>query len=91
VFELLHEARPVLLALGGPGAVDLSPWPRVRRVEAGCDGPWDLPLVGEVPAPAAVLVRPDGYVAWAGDLTDPELPRALDTWFGPGGASGAVG
>jgi hypothetical protein len=91
VFELLHEARPVLLDLGGPGAADLSPWPRVRRVVAGCDGPWDLPLVGEVPAPAAVLVRPDGYVAWAGDLTDPELPRALDRWFGPGGASGAVG
>jgi hypothetical protein len=29
-----------------------------------------------------VLIRPDGHVAWAGDLMDPELPQALATWFG---------
>ena len=53
-----------------------------RLVEAGYDGAWELPVLGEVAAPAAVLIRPDGHVAWAGDLTDPELPRALTTWFG---------
>lgn len=80
VFELLHPARPVLLRLGQPGGIDDEG--RVRVVDAGYDGAWELPVVGEVDAPAAVLIRPDGYVAWAGDLTDAELPRALATWFG---------
>jgi hypothetical protein len=83
VFTLLHEARPVLLNLGEPGGVDLSPWAnRVRLVEARHDGVWELPVLGEVPAPPAVLIRPDGYVAWTGDVTDPGLPRALASWFG---------
>jgi 2-polyprenyl-6-methoxyphenol hydroxylase-like FAD-dependent oxidoreductase len=84
VFTLLHDARPVLLNLGEPGGFDISPWAdRVRLVDASHVGVWDLPVLGEVAAPPAVLIRPDGYVAWAGDLTDPELPRALATWFGP--------
>ena len=83
VFTLLHEARPVLLNLGAPGAFDRSPWAdRVRMVDATHDGVWQLPLLGEVAAPPAVLIRPDGHVAWAGDLTDPALPRVLGTWFG---------
>jgi hypothetical protein len=83
VFALLHDARPVLLDLGEPGAVDISPWTdRVRLVEAEHDGRWELPVVGEIAAPPAALIRPDGHVAWAGDLTDPELPPALATWFG---------
>jgi 3-(3-hydroxy-phenyl)propionate hydroxylase len=84
VFALLHEARPVLLSLGcGPGAFDISPWAdRVRMVDGAYDGAWELPVVGEVPAPTAVLIRPDGHVAWAGDLADPALPRALSRWFG---------
>ena len=83
VFALLHEARPVLLNLGEPGGFDITPWAdRVRLVDAEHDGAWELPVVGEVPAPPAVLIRPDGHVAWAGDLTDPALPRALTTWFG---------
>jgi len=83
VFTLLHEARPVLLDLGESGDFDLSPWAnRVRSVDASHDGPWELPVIGEVTAPPAVLIRPDGYVAWAGDLTDPELPRALTNWSG---------
>ena len=45
-------------------------------------GVWELPVLGEIAAPPAVLIRPDGHVAWAGDLTDPELPHALATWFG---------
>jgi hypothetical protein len=84
VFTLLHQARPVLLNLGEPGRFDLAPWAdRVQLTDAKQAGRWELPVLGEVPAPAAVLIRPDGYVAWAGDLTDPGLPRALTAWFGP--------
>ncbi len=83
VFTLLHEARPVLLNFGQPGGFDMSPWAnRVRWVDAKHDGVWELPVLGEIAAPPAVLVRPDGYVAWAGDLADPMLPQALTTWFG---------
>ena len=83
VSALLHDARPVLLDLGEPGGFDISPWAnRVRLVEATHDGVWELPILGEIAAPPAVLIRPDGHVAFAGDLTDPELPRALSTWFG---------
>ncbi len=83
VFTLLHDARPVLLNLGEPGGFDLAPWAdRVRLVDARHDGVWELPILGEVAGPAAVLIRPDGHVAWTGDLTDPALPRALSMWFG---------
>src|SRR5256885_3514997 len=83
VFTLLHEARPVLLNFGEAAGFDISPWAnRVRLVHATHDGAWELPALGEVPAPPAVLIRPDGHVAWTGDLTDPDLPQALTTWFG---------
>ncbi len=83
VFTLLHDARPVLLNLGEPGGFDISPWAnRVRFVDAKHAGVWELPVLGEIAAPPAVVIRPDGHVAWAGDLTDPELPEALATWFG---------
>jgi hypothetical protein len=83
VFTLLHDARPVLLNLGEPGGFDISPWAnRVRLVDAKHVGVWELPVLGEIAAPPAVLIRPDGHVAWAGELPDPELPRALATWFG---------
>jgi len=83
VSTLLHDARPVLLNLGEPGGFDISPWAnRVRLVDAKHAGVWELPVLGEIAAPPAVLIRPDGHVAWAGDLTDPELPQALATWFG---------
>ncbi len=84
VFTLLHDARPVLLNVGPTGGSDIAPWAdRVRLVDATHNGPWELPVIGEVTAPQAVLIRPDGHVAWVGDLTDPELPRALERWFGP--------
>jgi 3-(3-hydroxy-phenyl)propionate hydroxylase len=83
VFTLLHDARPVLLNLGEPGGFDISPWAnRVRLVDASHVGVWELPVLGEVAAPPAVVIRPDGHVAWTGDLTDPELPHVLATWFG---------
>jgi 3-(3-hydroxy-phenyl)propionate hydroxylase len=84
VFNLLHAAQPVLLNFDQPGDFDPVPWAkRVRFVDAQHEGAWELPVIGEVPAPPAVLIRPDGYVAWTGKLTDPELPRAMSTWFGP--------
>ena len=88
VFSLLHAARPVLLNLGDPGTFDIAPWAdRVQLVDAKYAGPWDLPALGPVTASTAVLVRPDGYVAWVGDLTQPGLVDALTTWFGPPAAA----
>jgi 3-(3-hydroxy-phenyl)propionate hydroxylase len=84
VFALLHDARPVLLNLGEPGGFDITPWAdRVRLIDAEYVGEWELPVLGAVTAPTAVLIRPDGYVAWVGDGTDLGLPDALSTWFGP--------
>jgi 3-(3-hydroxy-phenyl)propionate hydroxylase len=83
VFELLHSARPALLNLGEPGSIDIASWvDRVQLIDATYDGEWELPVLGAVPAPTAVLIRPDGYVAWVGDGTDAGLPEALTTWFG---------
>jgi 2-polyprenyl-6-methoxyphenol hydroxylase-like FAD-dependent oxidoreductase len=84
VFELLHDAKPVLLNLGEPGGFDITSWAdRVQLVDASYKGEWELPVLGAVTAPAAVLIRPDGYVAWVGDRTHLGLPEALTTWFGP--------
>jgi hypothetical protein len=88
VFALLRDARPVLLDLGEPGALDIAPWAdRVQRVDAEYAGAWELPVLGAVAAPDAVLIRPDGYVAWVGDGTDLGLADALATWFGPPAAA----
>ena len=82
VFGLLRDARPVLVDLGASD-LDITPWSdRVPSIEATYDGAWELPVLGEVEAPAAVLVRPDGHVAWVGDGTDRGLADALTTWFG---------
>jgi hypothetical protein len=88
VFTLLHDDRPVLLNLGEPGGFDITPWAdRVRSLDATYDGVWELPVLGVVTAPTAVLVRPDGYVAWVGDVRQPGLEHALTTWFGPPAAA----
>jgi len=83
VFSLLHIARPVLLNLGEPGGFDIAPWgARLQLVDASYAGIWELPVVGVVTAPSAVLVRPDGHVAWVGEGTDAGLRDALTTWVG---------
>jgi 2-polyprenyl-6-methoxyphenol hydroxylase-like FAD-dependent oxidoreductase len=88
VFALLHDARPVLLNLGDPGAFDVTPWAdRVQWIDATYEGAWELPVLGAVAAPSAVLIRPDGYVAWVGDETDVGLVDALTTWLGPRAAA----
>jgi 3-(3-hydroxy-phenyl)propionate hydroxylase len=83
VFTLLHHARPVLLNFGEPGGFDITPWAdRVPLIDSRYAGAWELPAIGAVTAPTAVLVRPDGYVAWVGELTQPGLADALTNWFG---------
>jgi len=85
LFTLLHEARAVLLNLGQPHALDgaSSPWAdRVRRIDAQYTGGWELPVLGAVAAPTAVLIRPDGHVAWVSEGTAEGLRDALITWFG---------
>ena len=85
VFSLLHDDRPLLLHLGEPGGgFDVTAWAdRVRSIDAGYVGAWELPAIGAVTAPTAVLVRPDGYVAWVGNATHDGLADALTAWFGP--------
>ena len=83
VFTLLHDARPVLLNLAAPGSFDITPWAdRVQMIDAAYAGPWELPVLGTVTAPCAVLIRPDGYVAWVGEGTETGLSDALSAWFG---------
>ena len=84
VFTSLHDARPVFLNLGEPGGFDIAQWAdRVQLIDARYVGPWELPALGAVSAPAAVLIRPDGCVAWVGDRTQLGLADALNRWFGP--------
>jgi hypothetical protein len=84
VFTLLHDARPVLLNLDEPGGFDIAKWAnRVKLIDAKYVGGWELPALGAVTAPAAVLIRPDGYVAWVGERSQLGLADALTTWFGP--------
>jgi 3-(3-hydroxy-phenyl)propionate hydroxylase len=85
LFTLLHDARPVLLNLGEPIGSEFKPWAnRVKQVDATYDGAWKLPSLGDVAAPTAVLIRPDGYVAWVGG--GHPLTEALTTWFGSSAA-----
>ena len=90
VYELLHAARPILLDLRGSAALAaaLEGWgDRVDLVNArNQDGHWSVPSVGEITPPAALLIRPDGHVAWVGTALAPDtatLQTALATWFGP--------
>ena len=82
VFTLLHEARPILLVLGDHASFAIDGWTdRVRRVDARYEGAWELPVIGPVSAPTAVLIRPDGYVAWISEGSDDGLRDALTKWF----------
>ena len=84
VYNLLHKARPVFISFGAAVSNEIAPWsPRVRLLEATYDGAWELPVIGAVTAPSAVLIRPDGYVAWVGDGTQAGLVDALTRWCGP--------
>src|SRR5262245_4723564 len=83
VFTLLRDARPLLLNLGEPGGFAIGPWAdRVQLIDAKYAGMLELPVIGNVPAPTAALIRPDGYVAWVGDSTQSALADALTKWCG---------
>lgn len=85
---LLRDARPVLLNLAEPGDFDITPWEgRVKLVDARYHGAWELPALGAISAPTAVLIRPDGYVAWVQQGAGDGLTDALTTWFGPAAAA----
>jgi 2-polyprenyl-6-methoxyphenol hydroxylase-like FAD-dependent oxidoreductase len=91
-FTLLHDIKGVLLNFGEPGHLDITPWTdQVRLVDAEYPGAWELPVVGVVTAPAAVLIRPDGYAAWVGDKTGRGLTDALIKWFGAPASAGPAG
>ncbi|WP_456843266.1 FAD-dependent monooxygenase [Bradyrhizobium sp. USDA 4486] len=83
LFTLLRNARFMLLNLGVANRFDTTAWSdRIRLIDASYEGPWELPAIGQVTAPQAVLVRPDGHVAWVGDESRRGLMDALTTWFG---------
>jgi 2-polyprenyl-6-methoxyphenol hydroxylase-like FAD-dependent oxidoreductase len=83
VFSFLHKAKFVLLNFDARTVIDINTWTdHVQVVEANYTGRWELPVVGTVNAPTAVLIRPDGYVAWVGDGTTRGLTEALATWCG---------
>ena len=83
VSTLLHDARPLLLNFGEPGSLDISPWSdRVRLIDARYGGVWELPVLGVVDSPQAVVIRPDGHVAWVGETKDAGFTEVLATWFG---------
>jgi hypothetical protein len=83
MFTLLHAARGLLVNFGEPNRFDVSPWAdRVQMIDAQYGGQWNLPALGAVAAPEAVLIRPDGHVAWVGDMAQAGLVDALVRWFG---------
>jgi 3-(3-hydroxy-phenyl)propionate hydroxylase len=84
VYSLLHAAKAVLINFDARSRFDVAPWgERVRAVDASHAGAWELPAIGSVEAPRAVLIRPDGYVAWVGSVDEPGLEDALTKWLGP--------
>jgi 3-(3-hydroxy-phenyl)propionate hydroxylase len=84
VYALLHRSRPAFINFGRPEVFDLSAWgDSVQRIDARTTDCWELPVLGVVAAPDAVLIRPDGYVAWVGEGTDDGLSAALTKWLGP--------
>jgi hypothetical protein len=92
VYTLLHQARPALINLAEPGELEITPWTdRVQLVDAATDGPWELPAIGTVAAPTAVLVRPDGHVGWVGEGSHDGLTETLTRWFGPPAAGEGAG
>jgi hypothetical protein len=82
LFTLLHAAKPVFINLGET-PFDLTGWAdRIEVVQAHYEGAWELPVVGTVTAPAAVLIRPDGHVVWTSEDRESDWHEALSTWFG---------
>ncbi|MFD9966307.1 FAD-dependent monooxygenase [Amycolatopsis sp. NPDC058986] len=77
VTELLRTARPVLADFTGGTEIGAAAVGWADRVDLVSESTSDTPV-------AAVLVRPDGYVAWATDSPQETdgLQEALTRWFG---------
>ena len=83
IYQRLHHANPLFVNLGLGSELDTTPWPNgMQHIDATYTGTWELPVIGEVEPPSALLVRPDGYVARAGREAATGLQTALSTWFG---------
>ncbi|HEY0253803.1 MAG TPA: FAD-dependent monooxygenase [Kofleriaceae bacterium] len=75
VYSFLHDAKPLLLHFGE--IIDV-PFGAGHVIAARYTGVWELPIIGVVPSPTAVLIRPDGYVAWVGHEG---MGDAIERWF----------
>jgi 3-(3-hydroxy-phenyl)propionate hydroxylase len=83
VYALLHEAQHLVLNFSAPGRLDASRSDdRARVVDARAVGAWKLPVIGVVDAPSALLIRPDGHVAWMEGFSESSLSDALARWCG---------
>lgn len=83
LYQFLRDARPLLIRLHPDTAAEANGWEdRIRTLAATTQGPWQLPVIGEIAPPGAALLRPDGYVAWTDEQGQPALTAALATWLG---------
>jgi len=84
--SLLLSEHEVVIAGGGPTGIMLAGELKLAGVDAAIverRANAEHPAFGTVTPPAAVLIRPDGYVAWVGDLDKRGLADMMSAWFGP--------
>ncbi|MFF7013217.1 FAD-dependent monooxygenase [Streptomyces fimicarius] len=80
--ELLRTGRGLLLDLAGNARLRQRAVPWAARVDTVVAEPQDGPAVQDLAGTTALLIRPDGHVAWAAPGSHHDLPMALERWFG---------
>ncbi|MEG9553412.1 MULTISPECIES: FAD-dependent monooxygenase [Streptomyces] len=80
--ELLRTGRGLLLDLTGNARLRQRAVPWAARVDTVVAEPQDGPAVQGLAGTTALLIRPDGHVAWAAPGSHHDLPMALERWFG---------